>query len=124
MARDKRTVSPNLRGRARASWRRETAVRLATEGHSYDEIARSVGYANRGTAWRAVQQTLAESRLDAVDELRALEMLRLDKLQLSLWEKAMAGDIRAVQQAVRIIDQRYRLLGLTARTWSPISHAP
>ncbi len=115
MSPDQRTVPPNLRGRALASWRRETAVRLATEGHSYDEIARTVGYANRGTAWRAVQQSLAESRLDAVDEHRALEMLRLDELQLSLWDKAMQGDIRAIQQALRIIEQRCRLLRLTAQ---------
>jgi len=41
-----------------------------------------------------------------------LETARLDMLQVSLWGRAMAGDVAAVAQARRIIETRIRLLGL------------
>jgi hypothetical protein len=81
-------------------------------GHSYDQIARAVGYANRGTAHRVVAKALAERLADNIDQLRELELARLDALQASLWPKAENGDLRAVNACVRIIDKRCRLLGL------------
>jgi hypothetical protein len=44
--------------------------------------------------------------------LRQLETMRLDALQESLWDAATSGDARAVDQVVRIIMARVRLLGL------------
>ena len=49
---------------------------------------------------------------EAVDQHRALELARLDALQASLWDRAEAGDVKAVNAVLRIIDQRSRLLGL------------
>lgn len=43
---------------------------------------------------------------------RALEVQRLDALQVPLWDKAMDGDIKAVNTILRISEQRSRLLGL------------
>lgn len=40
---------------------------------------------------------------DAVDQHWALELARLDALQVSLWDKAMAGDVNAV---LRISERR------------------
>jgi hypothetical protein len=71
-----------------------------------------VGYANRGTAHRVVAKALAQRLVDDVDQLRELELARLDALQASLWAKAENGDLRAVNACVRIIDKRCRLLGL------------
>ncbi len=100
------------RNRALAEWRKARAVELATQGHTYQHIADELGYANRGTVHRLVQQTLQAHQADSVDQLRALEVARLDALQESLWEPAMAGDLRAVGQVVQIIVARSRLLGL------------
>jgi hypothetical protein len=47
-----------------------------------------------------------------VDELRRLEIDRLDVLQAALWPQAMAGDTAAACVVLRIIEQRTRLLGL------------
>ena len=71
---------PRDRGcnRAVAAWRKAKAVELAVEGHTCDAIARKVGYANRGTAYRVVRQALDERIADNVDELRATEVARLD----------------------------------------------
>ncbi len=81
-------------------------------GHTYQQIADELGYANRGTVHRLVQQTLHAHQADSVDTLRALEVARLDALQQALWEPALTGDLRAVGQVVQIVVARSRLLGL------------
>jgi hypothetical protein len=50
--------------------------------------------------------------VENVDELRQVELVRLDALQASLWPQAMSGDARAANTILRIIDYRTRLLGL------------
>jgi hypothetical protein len=44
-----------------------------------------------------------------------MELHRLDRLQASLWGKAMDGDLGATTIVLKVIDQRVRLLGLQAR---------
>jgi len=100
------------RNRPLAAWRKARSVELAIEGHTYDQIAAGVGYANRGTAYKVVHQALSARSVAAVDELRRLETHRLDALQASLWPAAMAGDVSAVQAVLKIVMQRCRLLGL------------
>lgn len=99
-------------GRALATHRRTTAVRLALAGHSYDDIAQQVGYANRGTAWRAVQKALREREAEAVDVYREVELARLGALQSACWETACAGDRQAIETVLRIIEKRARLMGI------------
>ena len=103
-----------MSSQALARWRRCRAVELVLQGMKYDEVARPVGYANRGTAHRAVAKALSERLVDGIDELRALEVARLDALQAALWPQVEAGDTRASMTVIRIIDRRCRLLGLYA----------
>lgn len=48
----------------------------------------------------------------ALEQHRTLELLRLDELQSGLWDRAVSGDVKAVNAVLRIIEQRSRLLGL------------
>ena len=50
--------------------------------------------------------------LEAVGELRNLEVKRLDSLQLAMWQKAMQGDVPSATAVVRVIMSRCPLLGL------------
>jgi hypothetical protein len=100
---------------AQARLKRVRAVELVAQGRSYDEIAHEVGYSHRGSAHRAVSKALAEREVDAVDQLRHTEIDRLDRLQASVWPKAMSGDVGAAHLIVKIIDRRIRLLGLADR---------
>jgi len=104
-----------MRSLAEARIKRTRAVELLAEGCSYDEIARQIGFTNRGSAHRAVSKALSEREAEGVDELRAVELARLDRLQAVVWDKAVNGDVRAVNTAVKIIGQRVRLLGLGGR---------
>jgi hypothetical protein len=99
-------------GTAVAEWRKARSVELVLQGHTYDQVAAEVGYANRGTAWRTVSKALAEQKEQAVDELRALEVARLDYLQTKLLDGIEAGEVKSINAAVRIILARSRLYGL------------
>ena len=53
------------------------------------------------------------AHLDAVDyELQVQEADRLDRLQFNLWNRAVGGDVTAIQTVLKIMERRARLLGL------------
>jgi len=97
-----------------AAWRRARAVELATQGHTYEEIAGEVGYANRGTAYRVVRKALDENVAAAVEEYREVEVARLNALQAALWDRAISGDVEAVEAVLKIVMARVKLLGLSS----------
>ena len=103
---------PDTSGKTLAKWRRARCVELALAGHSYDEIALEVGYQNRGTAWRAVQDSLNSRIAEAVDGVPRAELARLDALQAAHWPQAVAGSVRSADLVLRVIDRRMKLLGL------------
>ena len=105
-------VQGQHRNRALAAARRARAVELRTAGRTYDRIAAELGYANRGTVYRVVAEALKAQTMDAVGELRSLEVERLDHVQLAMWQKAMDGDVPSAIAVVRCIMARCRLLGL------------
>lgn len=102
-----------------AAKRRARCVELVSRGWRYEDIAREVGYATRGAVSKAVHRALRERAVDAVDEFRALEIARLDALQVAVWEQAMAGDVKAATTVLRIIDRRIKLLGLGEHAADP-----
>src|SRR5664280_1379508 len=105
-------VNGQHRNRALAAARRARAVELRTAGLTYDQIAIELGYANRGTVYRVVSEALRAQTLEAVGELRSLEVERLDSLQSAMWQKAMDGDVPSAVAILRVIMSRCRLLSL------------
>ena len=53
-----------------------------------------------------------EQTKEETDDLRQLEVERLDALNLAFWQEAMAGDVQAARLILRVVEQRSRLLGL------------
>jgi hypothetical protein len=94
------------------SYRRARALELRAQGKGYAEIAREVGYANKGTAHKVIAQALEAREVQDVDFLRRIAMDRLDALHRALWPAAMTGDVPAVLALMRINDTRCRLRGL------------
>jgi hypothetical protein len=97
--------------------RRKNAVALRLAGAAWQAIADQLGYASRGAACEDVRRAMALSRAElaqSANELRETELSRLDRLQAALWTKAINGDVKAVDAALKIIDRRIRLLGLDA----------
>lgn len=93
------------------------ALELRKAGASYDQIARQLGYTNKGAAHKAVTRalkaTLATMTLDA-DEYRQLAAERLDAMLLGVWQAATRGDPQAISAVLRIEERRASMLGLDA----------
>ncbi len=88
------------------------AVELARAGHSYDQIAEQLGYANRSSAWRLVRGGLDAAVAKSSEDYLHAELGRLDALQSAFWDQALLGDLTAATVVFRVIGQRCRLLGL------------
>ena len=115
-------VNGRHRNRALAAARRVRAVELRTAGRTYDQIATELGYANRGTVYRVVANALETQTVDAVENLRCLEVERLDMIQVAMWQKAMDGDVPSAIAVVRCIMSRCHLLGLEASSAPSVKH--
>ncbi len=75
-----RTRRGRHRDKALASYRRTRALELRAQGKGYAEIAREVGYANKGTAHKVITQALEAREAEDVDLLRQITLDRLEAL--------------------------------------------
>jgi len=107
----------DLAQRVQSTERTTRAIHLRAAGMTWEEVARAAGYNSPQAAYIAVRRAL-EAALEIQDEaaevLRELEVMRLNTLQHALWDDALGGDQRAVDQVRKLIDQRCKLLGLYA----------
>ena len=102
------------RARALAAVKQARALTLRGRGWTYEEIAKEVPYATAGGAHKAVRTGLRATLKEPADDVRELELGRLDKLLNAQWDKALAGDLGALQAVLRIMDRRATYLGLDA----------
>ena len=99
-----------------AAERRRRSVALRKEGLSYQAIADELGMA-RSSVHHTVGKAMATLEKEIEGEARllgALEMERLDNLQVAIWSRAMEGHLGSVDRVLKIMDRRARLLGLDA----------
>jgi len=100
----------------RIAERRVKALDLRKAGASYRRIAEELK-CDVETAYRDVQAELAHMREvagDLAEEVRTLELRRLDDYTLGLTPAARRGDARSVQALMRVGERRAKLLGLDA----------
>ena len=109
-------MGANREQQLQASERRRQALQLRLAGVSYEEIASRLGYSDRGSAWRSVMAALKTTLREPADELRKLELERLDRLLLGVWPQAVRGNQGSIDRALRIMERRARLLGLDVPT--------
>lgn len=90
------------------------ALELRLEGKSFRAIACELKYRGPSGAYGAVEAALKRMLTGQSEELRQLELLRLDQLQLSVWARAASGSISAIETVLMIMRRRAKLLGLDA----------
>ena len=104
--------------RSQAAEREKKAFALRMAGATYEQIGAQLGVTT-GAAYKMVKRVLERTRRETdelADELRRLEVERLDALTLTLWKQATAGNFGAVDRVLRVMERRARLLGLDAPT--------
>lgn len=61
---------------------------------------------------KAVSAAIRDIVAEPVEQIRAMEALRLEELQNALWPQALAGDIAVVDRVIQIMKRRAALMGL------------
>lgn len=112
MKRESKTSPRMMKGHERTL----QALQLRASGATYDQIALALGYANRSCAFQAVQRGLRMTLREPADQVRDLELQRLDRLQAALWARAIKGGYRAIETILKLMDRRAKLMGLDAPT--------
>lgn len=90
------------------------ALELRKAGVTYVRIAEALGYANPMGAWKAVNAALKKTLQEPSDDLRKIEVERLDAMLFALYPSAMKGMQGAVDRVLKIMERRAKLLGLDA----------
>jgi hypothetical protein len=72
---------------------------------------------------KRVMAKLASSSLEDAEIIRSMEVERLDRMLLGLWESARVGHLGAVDRVLRIMERRSKLLGLDAPVKSDVNIA-
>lgn len=107
-----RRTSATVKRAARAT-RKQEALTMRLAGVSTRTIAARLNV-HPSTVYAWVKDAIAAIPQEQADELRALELERLDTLFAAVWRDALAGDTRSVDAALRVMQRRAALLNLDA----------
>jgi type III secretion system FlhB-like substrate exporter len=103
---------------AKAAEKRKKAVALRLAGMDWQAVADQSGYASAGAACTAVTEALKvhlQEQKEVVEELRAVEIARYDRLQAAFWPKAITEkDPKAAEVVLKCIAGRVKLTGTEA----------
>lgn len=94
--------------------RQQQALELYLSGMTYDQVAKTVGYHNKGSAQRAVANLLKRVDHSLATEYRDRQNARLERSMLAIWPKVLKGDLQAVDRVIRLSERQSKLLGLDA----------
>ena len=100
--------------RLRAIERQRRALELRKAGASFDEISSTLGYRGKSGAYQAVISALRRTLQEPADDVRTLELARLDRAQRTAWERMLHGDLDALGKVLKVMEHRAKLLGLAA----------
>ncbi|MFI9235781.1 hypothetical protein [Streptomyces sp. NPDC053079] len=126
-----------------AAERDAEAARLRSQHFTYQQIADRLGYPDKAGAYRGIQAALKATVQEAADDVRQMELERLDRLARAA-EEVMARQhatvsqgkiiyeggepliddapvLQAIDRLLRIQERRARLLGLDAATKTQVS---
>lgn len=93
----------------------DSALKLRIQGKSYPAIAEELGYADASGAYRAIMACLAQSSQESgLEQVRQIEVARLDALLEKLWPGVEEGDTDSIKTYIAVSARRAKLLGLDA----------
>lgn len=107
------------RKRATRASRRQEAFALRRAGESFENIGRHLGVSPQTVSiW--VREAIANVPQEEADELRKMELTRLDAVLVPQMRLAIAGDGYAVDRVLKIMERRSKYLNLDAATTAGI----
>lgn len=97
-------------------------LELRKTGMSFSKIAALVGYKSLSGCHAAFQKALRSTIQQPADEVRKLEVERLDALLEALWPEALGGNLHAVDRVLMVMQRRASYLGLDAPQKVDVEH--
>lgn len=104
-----------------AKERQRRALELRKAGATYQAIADQLGYAGSHSARKAVLTAFEDIPREAAGEVRTLQVERLHHMLVRIWTDVQNGEYRAMDLALRIMDQLNRLQGVEAPTTTEVN---
>lgn len=112
------------------------ACRMVEQGHTYEEIAKTLGYADKGAAHRGVERCLMTTRQEPADSVRKIHLARLQEMYRTAREIMLRNHwavqngkvvhldgtpvtddmpkLAAIDRMLRVLEREAKLLGLDA----------
>jgi hypothetical protein len=81
-------------------------------GNGFDDIAKTLEYADRSGAHKAVMTAIENTLSEPAEAVRQLELKRLNALWLVAWKKATRGNMKATTVCLQIMKRRADFEGL------------
>lgn len=116
-------ISPAKAKRIDRNRQLRDALELRKAGVPYATIAERLGWNSPQAAHKAVQKAMKQMVNDSVEEVKAIELERLNHLFMLAWAKAQNGDLRAIETAVRINERISAMRGLDAPRETNVKHS-
>lgn len=110
------TRAANSKSKATRAERENIVFEMRKGGATFEKIGAALGVSTQ-RAHQLFERKLLEVRTQTsqnAEQLRALEMQRLDDLQSFLWDKAKKGNATAIDRVLKIMERRAKLEGLDA----------
>lgn len=90
------------------------ALELRKSGETLQRIANACGYCSASHAQQAIVKKIREIPRQNAEDVRTIEMERLDRMFLALWKKVKEGDEGAIETSLKVMARRSKLMGLDA----------
>lgn len=106
------------RNNAAAVARAAQMLELRKAGMTYDRIGEALGVSKQAVH-KSVTKALREitsKAAETADEIRSLELIRLDAMLAGLWAQAARGNLGAIDRALKIAERRAKITGIDAPT--------
>ena len=97
--------------RAKRASNRDEALRLRKQGLSFDAIGLRLGVKG-STAAGWIRDAIRSAPLEDVEDVRAMELDRLDMLLAGNFGAAVRGDVRSGEFVLKVMERRAKYLNL------------
>lgn len=94
------------------SERLRRAIMLRLAGSSFENIARTLGYASGDQAMKAVNRAMKAVKVEATRQLKNVHHMRLEHMLMLLWPSINQGDLTSMAMGMQVLDRIERLHGL------------
>ena len=118
----KRGESKHSERRIEAVFDQAKALEYRKMGLNYSQIAEKMELNSAQAAWYMVEAALKRTLQEAADDVRKLELERLDAMFIPVYGNALRGDLASQQQVLRIMERRAKLLGIDAPVATKTEH--